>query len=116
MAVTDALLNQTVAAAFIPEVWSDNVLEAVEFAQVFVNHVNRSFEKNLKYGDILNIPNLSNLTTSDRTFANPDISTDTIAFEAVTEDLETVTVNKTQYAAFLVDGVVQVQANQDIRS
>ena len=33
MAVTDALLNQTVAAAFIPELWADNVMEAVEFAQ-----------------------------------------------------------------------------------
>ena len=114
MAVSDALMNQTTGAAFIPEIWSKGTLDAVQYAEVFAKRVNRGFEGQLKVGDILNIPNMANLNTQARTFSNPAITTNDIVFESVTESTETITVNVHEYAAFLLDSVLQVQANQDL--
>ena len=114
MAVSDAMMQNTSGAAFVSELWSTGAIEAVQYASVFQNRVNRGYEKQLKVGDILNIPNMANLNTQDRQFGTPAITTDDIKFESITEATETITVNKHQYAAFLLDSVLQVQANQDL--
>lgn len=112
MAVTDATITPTSAAQFIPEIWSDGVLEAVEFGATIQKRVNRRFEADLKMGNTLTIPRLSNLSTQTKTAGVGN----TITFEAITETNQTVTVATHQYAAFAIEAVTEVQTNQDLRA
>lgn len=112
MAVSDASVTTTTAAAFIPELWSDGALEAVEFGATIQKRVNRSFESDLEFGSILDIGRISNLSTQ----AKSSGVSNTILFEAITQTKQQVTVATHEYAAFLIEGVVEVQANQDLRA
>lgn len=112
MAVSDASVTTTTAAAFIPELWSDGALEAVEFGATIQKRVNRSFESDLSFGDILDIGRISNLSTQSKSSG----VSNTILFEAITQTKQQVTVATHEYAAFLIEGVVEVQANQDLRA
>lgn len=110
--MADASITSTTAANFIPQVWSDGVVEAAEFASVVQKRINRSFDKDLTVGSTLNVPRLSNLTIQSKSSGVGS----TIAFEAITEGVQQLTVARHEYAAFLIESVVQVQANQDLRS
>lgn len=112
MAVSDASVTVTTAANFIPEIWSDQALEAVEFGAVIQKRVNTDYKDDMTIGDTYHIPRLSNLTTQSKTagVANQ------IDFEAITEGVQDVTIATHEYAAFLLENVVAVQANQDLRT
>jgi hypothetical protein len=112
MPVVDSSITTTTAAGFIPQLWSDGVIDAVEFSAVIQKRVNRSFEKELTVGNTLNVPRLSNLTTQTKASG----VSNTINFEAITETDQVITVSTHEYAAFLLEQVVNVQANQDLRS
>ena len=113
MAVTDAAITVNTAAAFIPEIWADGVLEAVEFASVIQKRVTREYEGEIRQlGDTVHIPRLSNLTTQTKA---PGV-TNPIAFEAISETEQIITVATHEYAAFLIEDVVQVQARVDLRA
>jgi len=47
-------------APYIPEMWSLKVKAAYENALVIASHCDRQYQEELKYGDTLNVPNLSN--------------------------------------------------------
>ena len=47
-------------APYIPEMWSLTALKAYESKLVIAQNLDRRYEKQLNYGDILNVPNLSN--------------------------------------------------------
>lgn len=107
------MANITVSTAqhFIPEVWSDGVLEAVEFAGVIQKRVNREYEGEIKQGgDTVHVPHLSNLST-----ATKSASTD-ITFEALSQNKQDITIATHEYAAFKLEDIVRVQANQNLRS
>lgn len=112
MAVVDSTVTSTTAVQFIPTIWSDGVIDAAEFGAVIQKRCNRSFEKSLTVGNTLNIPRLSNLTTQVKATG----VSNTINFEAITEGKQTITVSTHEYAAFMVEQVLNVQANQDLRS
>jgi hypothetical protein len=112
MPVVDSSITTTTATAFIPTIWSDGVIDAAEFAAVIQKRVNRAFEKELTVGNTLNVPRLSNLTTQSKASGVQN----TINFEAITEGTQQITVSTHEYAAFLLEKVAQVQANQDLRS
>lgn len=112
MPVVDSSITTTTATSFIPQIWSDGVIDAVEFAAVIQKRVNRSFEKELTVGNTLNVPRLSNLTTQTKASG----VSNTINFEAITESLQVITVSTHEYAAFLLEQVVNVQANENLRS
>jgi len=109
--VTSATLTTSTSTEFIPTVWSDDTIEAVEFAAVIAKRVNRKWESQLRVGNTLNIPYISNLTTQNK---SSGIS-NTVNFEAITEAKETITVSTHQYVAFLIENVLEVQANTDLR-
>ena len=63
----------------------------------------------MKVGDTLHIPRISNLQALDK-------AKDTdVTFEVVTETQQNITCALHKYAAFLVEDIVDVQANQDVR-
>lgn len=98
----------TTAAAFIPEIWSKDSKLAVESNLVMLKRVLRQFESELEFGDTLHIPDISNLTVGDKS-ANTDVT-----FETITEGNTDITVNKHKYAAFKIEDIVKIQANQDL--
>lgn len=100
----------TTHAVFIPEVWSDGTLDAAQFAEVFAKRVTREFEGAIsKMGDTVHIGRISNLSTSDK-------ADDTdVTFQAITETEDTLTITNKKYAAFLVEDVLAVQSNIDLR-
>jgi hypothetical protein len=109
--ITDLGITTTTAAQFIPQVWSTGVVQAAQFGAVIQKRVNTDFKDDLAVGNTLNIPRLSNLNTQSKSagLANG------INFEAPTETGQQITVSTHEYAAFIVESVVQVQANQDLR-
>jgi hypothetical protein len=108
MAVGD--ITVTTAANFIPEVWSKDAKIATESNLVMAKLVNRQFEADMESGDVLHIPNISNLSVRSKV-ANTDVT-----FETITEDKTDVTIDKHYYAAFKLEDIVKVQANQDLQA
>ena len=102
-------IDNTSAAAFIPELWSTSVLAARENKLVFANLVNRSFESEMSVGDFLNVGSINNLAPAK---AKP-INT-AITYEAITEDTTRIQVATHEYAAIAVEDITVVQANRDM--
>lgn len=111
MAVVDASITTTTATAFIPELWSDGALEAVEFGATIQKRVDTETFQGLEFGNQMAVGRISNLTTQSKSSGVGN----TITFEAITQTDQTLTVATHEYAAFLIEGVVEVQANQDLR-
>ena len=105
-------LTVTQAANFIPEYWATEALVAVEFAQVIAKRVNRHWEQYLKDGDTLHIPRLSNMTAATKS-AGTDVSFEQPGVSAV-EGVQDITVGTHIYAAFKLEKITDVQANQDL--
>jgi len=104
-----ATITRTTADKFIGEVWSDGVLDAVEFAALIQTRCTREYEGVIKKGgDTVHVPRLSNLTTGVKA-AGVDVS-----FEAITETEQTLTIATHEYAAFKLESIVQVQSNYDL--
>lgn len=103
-----ANITTTTAAKFIPDVWSDGVLEAVEFATTIADRVTRDYEGVIdKMGATVHVPRLSNLTTQTKTAGTQ------ISFEAITETEMTISIATHEYAAFLIENIVEVQNKYD---
>ncbi|MDQ1307676.1 MAG: hypothetical protein QG671_3509 [Actinomycetota bacterium] len=97
---------------FIPEIWSAGVLKAIEFAAVLQKRVTRDYEGEIKKGgDTVHVNRLSNLTAVDKTKGYSN----TVVFEAITEGQQNITIAYHQYAAFLLEHSLDVQANSDLR-
>lgn len=111
--MADASMTSTTHAEFVPEVWADGVLEAVEFASVVQSRVTREYEGDIsKMGDTVHVNRVSNLTTKTKATGIGA----TIEFEAIAETKQDITIGTHEYAAFLVEDVLQVQANRDLRA
>lgn len=111
MAVSSATITTTTATAFIPTIWSVEVVGASEFGATLQKRVNRRWESDMSVGNTYNVPRLSNLQTQTKSSGLAQ----TINYEAITEGTQAVTVSTQEYAAFAIENIVQVQANQDLR-
>lgn len=109
----DETLTTTTHANYIPEIWAQEALEAVEFSAVFQKRVNRKYEAVARVGDTVHIPYRSNLNTQSKAYSGG--LADTINWQNVTENMQNITIQTVEYAAFLLEDVVAAQANQDIR-
>jgi len=108
MAVTG--ISVTELANWIPELWSDETLGAIQHATRIADTASRRYERMLKFGDTLNIPRRSNLTIGTK-------SEDTVVtFEAITEGVQQITVTTHQYVAIRVDDRGEVQSKYAVRS
>lgn len=106
----NSAISRTEADVFIPEIWAAGVLKAVEFAAIVQRRITREYEGDIKNGgDTVHVPRLSNLTTRTKS-ASTDIS-----YDQITETKQDITIATHEYAAFKLEGIVEVQANQDLR-
>jgi N4-gp56 family major capsid protein len=103
-------VDNTTADVFIPELWSNEAIVTREARLVFANLVNRKYEAEMKFGDIIHVPSVSDLAVRTKT-ANAAIT-----YETQTETNTDITVSTHQYAAMAVEDITKVQANRDLFS
>jgi hypothetical protein len=102
--------NVTTSANFIPEVWETETGDASQANTVLSDLVDTQYEAKLKQGDIIHIVDKSNPAVRIK-------STDTTATWAnITETMQDITVNRHAYVAFLVEDVLDIQAQSDVRA
>jgi len=100
-------------SAFKPEVWSAELLVALEKALVYAapGVVNRSYEGEIsQYGDTVHITSLA-----DPTIGTYSAHTD-IAIEEITDADLTLLIDQAKYFAFTVDDIEKRQARGDVLS
>jgi hypothetical protein len=100
----------TTGANFIPEVWSAEVLRAVESNLVLAKQVKRYDGDVKSFGDTIHVPNLSNLT------ANVKAAGELVTTQAVTEDKKDILIDKHYETSFYVEDILKVQSKYDLMS
>ena len=101
-------ISPTTAAVFIPEVWSAEILRETEANLVFADKVKRYDGDVAQFGDIIHIPNLSNLTANNKTVG------ESVTVQAPTEVEKTITINLHKEASFYIDDMAKVQSKYDL--
>ena len=103
-------VDSTTAAVYIPDIWSQLAVVAREQALVFAPLVDRRYEQNLKFGDTIRVPTISNLVA--RTKATSTNAA--ITYETITEGHQQISIATWDYVAIAVEDIVAVQANRDM--
>lgn len=109
MALGANQMTVTTEAVFIPEVWSREILRAREDALVMAKAVKR-YDSEVKKGDTLHIPNLSNLSVYTKA-ANTQV-----VLQAPTESENTISINQHDYVSFLIEDIAAVQADYALQA
>lgn len=96
--------------AWLPELWTQEVQLATKNKLVVANLVDRRWDReNLRKGDIIRVPTVTNLTSRTK-------SADTaITFETNQESTLNITVNTHTYAAIRIEDIAELQTNVDLR-
>lgn len=90
---------------FIPEIWSRELLYSLKKAHVANSLVNRNYQGDISSeGDTVRIQTPDAITTGSYTGAD-------ISFQSLTSATQSLTIDVSNYFAFLVDDVDQAQAN-----
>lgn len=108
--MADVLSTATTHAVWIPEVWSKEVQLARESVLVLAGIIDRFDTDSASYGDIIHVPQVSNLTGGD-------ISTSTglLDAEAPTESEVQITINKWKGVNMKVLDIVLAQSKPEFR-
>lgn len=101
-------MTTTTGDVFRPEIWSPEVLRATENALVMANLVKRFDSLVTGKGDTINIPNLSNLSASDKSASTQ------VTLQAPTETNTQISINKHKESSFLIEDLLKVQANYEL--
>ena len=95
---------------FIPQLWSANILSALDKAHVFADLCNRNYEGSIRgMGDRVKINQIGAITVSDYTKNSTSIS-----YQDLEDAALWLTIEKSKYFAFGVDDVDAAQMNVDI--
>jgi hypothetical protein len=108
MALGSSHMTTTTGDVFRPEIWSMEVLRATENALVMAPLVKRFDSLVAGKGDTINIPNLSNLTASDKTASTQ------VTLQSPTESNTQILINKHKESSFMVEDLLKVQSNYDL--
>lgn len=91
---------------FIPEIWSDQILDNLDKIAVYVNRCNRDYEGEIKsFGDTVRINEIGDITIRDYT----KNSTSNLTIQELTDAQQILTIDRSRYFAFKVDDVDKVQ-------
>ena len=94
---------------FIPEIWSANLLQPLQKAEVFGSVVNNDYEGDISnVGDTVHITTLANVTVGDYT-PHTDIS-----IESLGDTDQTLIIDQSKYFGFEVDDIEKRQAANDV--
>ena len=97
------------AANFIPEVWSAEISDATQAHVGLADLVDRSFESQMKAGDIIHIQDWSNPAVRVK-------SEDTAAtIRNITETQQNITINRQAYVRFLIEDIAELQSKYAVR-
>lgn len=110
MAYPSPMMTNTTGDVFIPELWSTEVLRATRANLVLADKVKRYDFMMKKGGDVLHIPNLSNLS------ANSKVSGSAVTLQAPTETNIDLTINQHKETSFMVEDIAALQANVNLMS
>ena len=117
MALGTTFVSQTAGGtsgpihAFIPELWSDEILDALEKKLVLAKLVNTDFSEMVKgKGDKIHIPMITNLS------ANVKTPRTAVTVQAPTESVRNITVDKHYEVSFLVEDLAEIQTAINLRS
>lgn len=105
---TGGFVDNTSAATFIPEIWSDEIIAAYEKNLVFANLVKRMSMEGKK-GDVLHIPKPT------RGSANAKSENTAVTVQNATESEVQVTVNRHFEYSRLIEDITEVQALASLR-
>jgi hypothetical protein len=108
MALGSNHMTTTTGDVFRPEVWSPEVLRATENALVMAPLVKRFDTLVTNHGDTINIPNLTNLTATDKSASVQ------VVLQSPTETNTQILLNKHKHSAFLVEDVLKVQSDYNL--
>jgi len=113
MALGTTFIDDTnVVDAFIPELWSDEILDALEHKLVMADLVNNSFSEMVKNkGDTIHIPIISNLTANTKSVRAP-----VTVQSPGTESTRDLTVDSHREVSFLVEDLGEIQTSINLRS
>lgn len=110
MALGSNHMTTTTGDVFRPEVWSPEVLRSTENALVMAPLVKRFDSLVTGKGDVINIPNLSNLSASDKSAQTQ------VSLQSPTETNTQISLNKHKESSFLIEDILKTQANYDLNN
>jgi len=103
-------MTVTTGANFIPEIWSAEVLRAVESNLVLAKQVKR-YDGDVKvFGDIIHVPNLSNLSANAKTAGAP------VTAQAPTESKTDISIDQHWESSFYVEDILEAQSKINLMS
>ena len=99
---------------FIPQLWSEGIIDYMEEQFVLANIVDTSLSALVqKKGDIINIPLMTEKSAVDTTPAAFSAITDNLTYHSPTDDVKTITVDKLYYSAQIISDIAHVQASPE---
>ena len=91
---------------FMPEVWSKKLQKIFDKKAVFASIVNRDFEGDIKNaGDAVKIRTFGDITINDYT------RNSSIAYQDLSDPMDTLTIDQQKYFAFKLDDLDKAQSN-----
>jgi N4-gp56 family major capsid protein len=98
-------MTNTTVDAFIPEVWSKEVILTANNATIFGGLVRRDFDGEINnQGDVVHVPLFSKVSTGDKQ-ANT-----AVVYTNYTEVTKDITIDKHKYFAFRVEDIARIQS------
>jgi len=108
---TSFITHDDEVTCFIPEIWSDEILDALEHRLVMAKLVNQDFSDLVQgKGDTVNIPTVSNLSANDKVVKTP------VTVQAPDETCLAITIDHHKEVSFLVEDFVEIQTSVNLRS
>lgn len=108
--MTAGNVTTTTAAAFIPEIWSADVLLAIEEKLVMSKLVTSKYDSEIsKFGDTVHIPYVQNLDAADKSASTE------VTFSTNTEGCIDLVINKHKYVAVRIEDIAKIQSKPDLR-
>lgn len=104
----DVFGTQTTHATWIPEVWSKEMITARESVLIMANLVKRLDSEIARFGDIIHLPSVSNLTAG-----NISVSDGSLDSQSPTETEVLVTVDKWKGVVLKILDIAKAQAMPD---
>lgn len=97
-------------ASFIPAVWSSEILRSVEHNLVLADKLKRYDSDVKSKGDVLHIPELSDLT------AHVKVHNTAVTLNAPTDGEKTITVDQHYETSFMIEDIAKVQSAYNLMS
>lgn len=102
-------IGKTQIDAFVPEIWSKEVIKETVNQSIFSNLVRRDFEGDIQNeGDVVHVALFSAVTSGDKQ-ANTAVT-----FTNYSETTIDITIDKHKYFAFRVEDIASVQSSPDL--